>query len=256
MKAFLVGVPKSGTMTIHKAFLASGLKSAHWKVPEGFCGELIYRADRAGRDPLARLLAYDCIAQADVCLPGRNINFWPNLDIGVLKRIRAHHPECVFVLNHRAPEKIAASIARWGNLQSRLVRAEIPGLPAGIGSTIDELEAWIAAHFAACRSAFAGDPAFLDLDIERRDAQKLLSKALQTDLAWWGVANAGGPRRLQRQPQEKPPGLARIRRIARRRAGDAWYHLSDPDGFVWTGLRRVRARIATDRPPRQGQPAE
>ena len=143
MRAMLIGFPKAGTSTFHLACTRSGLRSAHWRTPRGFCGKLIYESFLTGGDPLAQLTPdYDVIAQADVCRPGRE-NFWPNLDFSVLTAIRRHHPECLFVLNRRDPAKIVASIDRWSTLRKRITDADIVGLPRGFGNEDAHLLTWI-----------------------------------------------------------------------------------------------------------------
>lgn len=167
----------------------SGLRTAHWRTPRGFCGKLIYESFLAGEDPLAQLTPdYDVIAQADVCR-GRGENFWPNLDFNMLCAVRRHHPECLFVLNRRAPEKIVSSIARWSDLRKRITNADIPGLPRGFGGKDQHLLTWIEGHHAACATVFGNDPHYLDLDIEASDARERLSAAMGIEMAWWGVAN-------------------------------------------------------------------
>ncbi|HEY1962544.1 MAG TPA: hypothetical protein VGG69_09010 [Rhizomicrobium sp.] len=188
MRAMVIGFPKSGTTTIHLACRRRKLRSAHWKTPDGYCGQLIYESFQAGRDPLEKLAEYDILSQADVCLPGV-ANYWPNLDFEVLSAIRQYHPSCVFILNRRDPRRIIRSISRWGTMRRRFTRSEIIGLPKDVGGKDDELQVWIEGHYAACAARFAQDPYFLDLDIESPDAQERLSAVLGVELRWWGVAN-------------------------------------------------------------------
>jgi hypothetical protein len=192
MRAMVIGFPKSGTTTIHRACERSGLHSAHWRTPDGFCGKLIYESFCADKDPLERLAEYDVIAQADVCLPP-SLSYWPNLDFSVLGAVRRYHPECLFILNRRDPRKIVDSISRWTNFRQRIVRANIIGLPSGIGAKDHELQKWIEDHYAACSEKFAQDPHYIDVDIEAEDAQMRLAAALGWDLRWWGVANRARP---------------------------------------------------------------
>lgn len=189
MRAFVIGFPKSGTSSIHKAVEESGLKSAHWKDGDTPVGELIYKGHFERDDPLAFVGHYDCIAQSDICIPEAGWNYWPNLDIPLLKRIRELHPECVFILNVRNVSELASSIERWNNLQSRIVASDIPGLPRGFGRTREQLERWIQLHYATCRSVFSGDANFLELDIQAPNAREQLSAALGIEIRWWGRAN-------------------------------------------------------------------
>jgi hypothetical protein len=188
MRAIVIGFPKCGTSTIHQACKKSGLRSAHWKAPgKGYCGALIYQNYLADRDPLADLSDYDVVSQMDVCV--KRTNFWPNLDLALLLRIRKFHPECSFILNTRAPEKIASSIARWGNLRKRITAADIIGLPRRYGDQDVHLVRWVEQHFEACRRLFGSDEKFFELPIEASNAREILEKAVGTKIKWWGVAN-------------------------------------------------------------------
>ncbi|MEO7602754.1 MAG: sulfotransferase [Sphingomicrobium sp.] len=187
MKLFVVGFPKAGTTTLTTALEASGMNPVHWGDSEGrFVGQVIYDNVLAGRDPLATLEDHDSVTQADVCLPAHKINFWPNLDFAILSAIRAAHPQCLFLLNHRDSEKLCQSIDRWPALRERLVESDIPGLPAGKGGTDLELICWIENHYAACRRFFAGDPAFLELSIGSPDTPERLGRALGIEIRGWG----------------------------------------------------------------------
>lgn len=189
MKGFVVGFPKCGTTTIHEACIKSGLKSAHWRVPEGFCGKLIYKRYLAGEDPLLDLKAYDVIAQADICRPASDLNFWPNLDIALLLTIRRFHPECCFILNTRDIAGHIASINGWADLRQCLIDADIVGLPTGYGKKDEHLRIWMENHYQACRTVFANDPKFVELPITRNDESRAtLQKALGVDINWWGVS--------------------------------------------------------------------
>ena len=194
MRLFVVGFPKSGTSTITTALESAGMNPVHWGDGEGrFVGQLIYEDALAGRDPLGRLTDYDSVTQADVCMPAHRINFWPNLDFAILGRIREYHPECLFLLNYREPAKVCSSIDRWPSLRERIVRAAIPGLPSRMGEKDEEIIHWIENHYAACRHYFAGDPKFLELDIESDDAPKVLGAALGITIEEWGIIEPNVP---------------------------------------------------------------
>jgi hypothetical protein len=187
MKLMVIGFPKSGTTTITRAVEASGFKAAHWQDPRGrYFGALIYHAGLNGLDPFAHMQGYDAVTQADVCMPGRGINFWPNLDFALLRTIRRAHPECLFVLNYRRPEAIADSIAKWPGMQNRFEHASIPGLPRGYGGTREQLITWIENHFDACRTYFRHDQHFVEIDIEDPEAPNVLGARLGVPIVEWG----------------------------------------------------------------------
>ena len=186
MKLMAIGFPKSGTTSLTRSLETSGLKAAHWQDDKyRFVGQLIYHAVVNGLDPFAHLQGYDAVTQADVCLPRRGMNYWPNLDFAVLRAIRRAHPTCLFVLNYRRPEAICESLMNWRGMQTRLERSEIPGLPAGAGATREQLMTWIENHFDACRAYFATDDHFIEIDIESPDVPQQLGRALGTQIKGW-----------------------------------------------------------------------
>lgn len=202
MRAMVIGFPKSGTTTIHRACRRSKLRSAHWKTPEGYCGQLIYKSYRAGRDPFETLADYDVISQADVCKPPA-VNYWPQLDFELLDTVRRYHPKCVFILNRREPQKIIESMNRWNTMRQRITKADIIGLPAGVGSGDEDMRTWIEGHYAACHAHFSADPYFLDLDITSADAGERLTAALGVQMRWWGVVNDSDAREQRRKANAK-----------------------------------------------------
>jgi hypothetical protein len=193
----VIGFPKSGTSTIHRACRKSKLRSAHWKTPTGFCGQLIYESYSAGRDPFERLAEYDVIAQADVCRPPK-MNYWPQLDFELLAAVRRYHPQCAFVLNRRNPQNIVESMTRHGTMRKRITRANIVGLPKGVGGKDEELRAWIEQHYANCGERFGSDPSYLEVDIASPDAGERLSALLGVDIRWWVIVNDTSTREARR----------------------------------------------------------
>jgi protein O-GlcNAc transferase len=201
VRYFVLGFPKSGTSTLEKAFERAGLRAAHWRVRQGYCGELIYRDFLAARGPLHTLRKYDVIAQADVCLPAtspteRSINYWPQLDFNVIQAIQEHHPTTKFILNTRDIAELISSIDRWSELRQRMTIMDIPGLPIGAGSQDEELHDWIAGHYAACRSHFAACPDYLEYDIDDQSAPRKLEDFTGVKMPWWGIANQNKHRPL------------------------------------------------------------
>jgi hypothetical protein len=196
MRAIVVGFPKSGTSTLQQALQKSGLRCAHWRHRGQPIGRLVYDGWFDTGDPFAHLPKLDVLTQMDICIPAEGLNDWPNLDIALLLAIRQAHPTCLFILNARDPAATADSILRWGDLAQRIAAGAQPGLPQGRGTRREDLARWIAAHLAAVRKVFAGDPHFLDLDITAPDAPARLGAALGVEIAWWGKANENRPKAM------------------------------------------------------------
>jgi hypothetical protein len=189
MRAVVIGFPKAGTSTVQTALARSGLRAFHQIYRKQPIGKLVYAGLLRHGDPFHSFPDVDVLTQMDICMPARHLNYWPNLDLTVLSAIRARHPDCLMILNRREPAAIARSISRWGDLQARITRSDIPGLPRGFGNTPADLEAWISRHHAAVTGMFGGQPGFLDLDITSKEAPARLGAFLGLEIAWWGQAN-------------------------------------------------------------------
>jgi hypothetical protein len=163
-------------------------------------GGLVYDGLARHGDPFHFFPDIDVLTQMDICQPALQRNFWPNLDIAVLAAIRERRPECRIILNRREPAAIARSIARWYDLQARIVESDIPGLPRGYGGTQADLEGWIARHYAAVEALLGGSPMFLDLEMTSADAPQRLGAFLGMEIAWWGRANQSRPHPLPPAP--------------------------------------------------------
>lgn len=186
LKAFVVGLPKCATTTIHFAIKRSGLVSAHWLHEKKVVGKEIYKGFQEDGNPLSRLQDVHAVTQSDFIAHGHSL--WPQMDPVVLKAVRRNYPDCIFILNIRDPKAAASSICRWGDLQARLDRLGAPGLPKG-SATQDGIRDWISSHYGWCRGFFHDDPNFLEYDIADPKAPEIIGEAIGTELKWWGHAN-------------------------------------------------------------------
>jgi hypothetical protein len=193
-----LGLPKSGTTTLGVALRHAGLRVADWRIRQGqtqtpkllraFVGDLMYRGYYDNGDPLALLSEFDAVTEISVASHG--FSLWPQTDWPLIAAIRAHHPNTKFVLSHREPKALVKSMMGWSNLgRSRLPKQNIPGLPAGFGTTPEALERWVEGHYAFCRHVFRDDPDFLEYDLGDDDASDKIGAFLGIDLPWWGKAN-------------------------------------------------------------------
>lgn len=194
LKAFIVGLPKCGTTTIHQALSESGLTSAHWQHDQKIVGRELYKAFAETGDPMSRLPDVDAITQGDFIF--RKESYWPQMDPYFLQAIEEKHSGCVFILNTRDPSSAASSIRRWGDLQTKLDTIGAPGLPVGAAADEGRITEWVERHYEFCRRFFKGSSRFLEYDIADEAAPKKLSAALGIEIAWWGQANANTPGRF------------------------------------------------------------
>jgi len=91
----VVGLPKSGTTSIHEYFTCGGYKASHWRcrTHKELCGALIRRNVRLKRPPLDNIGDYDVYTQLD------GDCYFPQ--IKALEEIHEHYPNSTFILNLR-----------------------------------------------------------------------------------------------------------------------------------------------------------
>lgn len=198
LRVINLGLPKSGTTTLGEALKRAGLSVADHRIPGAeigsgdrrrrFVGDLLYAGYFRTGDPLADLDAFDAIAECSYLTGPRSV--WPQMDFGLIEAIRTHDDGVRFVATHRRPKLLARSMLAWSNMNDRLQRAQIPGLPHGYGETTLERVTWIKAHYAHLRRIFgARSEQFLMLDVAAEDAREQLADFLGIALPWWGRAN-------------------------------------------------------------------
>lgn len=190
-----LGLPKSGTTTLAKALAASGLTVADFKLPDPhdadqtrFVGDLIYEGYFNHLDPLHFVHSYDALTEINALRRGHVL--WPQMDFGLLATIEELYPDTKFIATTREAAAICDSMNRWTNLQARLPKFNIPGLPAPWGSEDRHKLLWIMGHYTALERYFNGRKSFLLLDVAAPDAKAQLEQFVERPISWWGVANA------------------------------------------------------------------
>lgn len=193
-----LGLPKSGTTTLARAFKRAGYRVADHRVrdPQGepgkqrlvFVAELLYRGYFETGDPAALLPGFTAVSEMSMLRGKRSL--WPQMDFALLEAVRRKNPGLKFVASRRDAAALSASMMAWNNLgTTRLPSRDIPGLPAGYGVSNAEQERWIDGHYDSLLHWFRDDPDYLELDIAAPDARERLSSHLGRDLPWWGKAN-------------------------------------------------------------------
>lgn len=198
LRVINLGLPKSGTTTLGEALKRAGLNVADHRLrrqetgeedrKRRFVGDLLYEGYFRTGDPLAELEEFDAIAECSYLTGPRSV--WPQMDFGLIEAIRSHHEGARFVATRRGTKAMARSMLAWSNMNDRLQRAQIPGLPYGYGETTLERSTWIKAHYAHLRRIFGPrSKQFLLLDVSGDGARERLSDFLGMELPWWGRAN-------------------------------------------------------------------
>lgn len=187
--AFNIGMPKSGSSTLQNAFTRSGIHSLHWynKTVDKYVGREIYKRHWLSENLLADFPGARAVTQADLIT--WDLSFWPQMDPAIIRKIAQQNPGCKFLLPLRAPEKIAASMFRWGNFIERLHKVGAPGLPPRQATNEDRVIQWIEAHFTNMREMFGSGDRMVSFELEDEAAPEIVGRAIGCDIQWWGQLN-------------------------------------------------------------------
>jgi hypothetical protein len=120
-KIFVVGLPKSGTSSVHYFLQCGGVVSSHHACDGGHCGKCIRDNVLAQRDPLHECGSqYKAYTQMDLTFNDGKNCFYPQ--ISALAHLHEYYPDSVFILNLRPVDAWVKSVLRWNDLAARLQR--------------------------------------------------------------------------------------------------------------------------------------
>lgn len=199
VKLVNLGLPKTGTTTLHQALTRAGWRVADHKVRRvhdrtpgiggTYIGRQLYNGYFQTGDPFSNLDGlYDALTEISVLNPAASL--WPQCDYAMIKAMRLERPDTLFVATWRPSAETSDSMRRWGNLGTdRLPAGPIPGLPEGYGATDAERIRWIDGHYDMLRDLFGDDPRYMELPVGAADARERLAAHVKIDLPWWGRAN-------------------------------------------------------------------
>ncbi|MDQ7071582.1 MAG: hypothetical protein Q9M48_12745 [Rhodobacterales bacterium] len=198
LKVINLGLPKSGTTTLGRALKMAGLKTADYRIRphqtddsaihDAFVGDLMYRGYFHTGDPLAHLGEFDGFSEISTLRAGHSL--WPQMDFGLIRALRKHHPDTRFLASKRDAFAMSQSMLAWSDLGiERLPEGAIPGLPAGYGETTKERVQWIESHYENLRQLFDNDSIFMEYDVTDPQAAQKISAHIGRDLPWWGKIN-------------------------------------------------------------------
>ena len=161
MKIFQIGFNKCGTTSLHTCFMENGVASIHWDR-----GKLAQRMDRNHKKGRPLLEGYeDYLFYADM-------EYAPELypHIRLYKQLDREYPASRFILNLRDKKAWLLSRCRtYDYVESFQKKYRI--------RASEVLEMWSEqwdSHFMDVRSYFAGRKDFLEFDVERDNADKLI----------------------------------------------------------------------------------
>ena len=198
LRVINLGLPKTGTTTLARALRRAGLRVADHRIRPRqtqntelhgeYVADLLYRGYFETGDPGAFLEEFDAITEMSLLRDGRSL--WPQTDFGLVRALRAHHPNLKLMASNRDPFALSQSMLAWSDLgTARLPAADVPGLPQGFGATSAERMQWIKAHYAHLRALYGAEDDFLEYDVADPAARDLISGFLEIPVNWWGKAN-------------------------------------------------------------------
>jgi len=184
-KALGIGLPKTGTTTLCKAFREAGYIALHhsagYRLPPA--GALMMHAWKEGLSIGHYLEGVEIVTQLDSA--GKHEHAWPQFDFLFLIAFLDQYPDAYLILHTRKQEQTVPSLKRWGLLGHRVVKVT-PGIDHN--STDLDIGAWMASYYMAVQMIIP-EERLIRIKIEE-DARSVLSQAFGRDFPWWGVANA------------------------------------------------------------------
>jgi hypothetical protein len=187
-KVFVIGLPKTGTTSLHEFFKCGGRSSAHWRcVGKRRCGECIEFNVRRGRPPVQGCGDFDVYAQIDVDADGNHSCYFPQID--ALATLYRHYPRATYILNTRPFDHWNRSIHHWHDMYKRLrYKCRWPFVQANDTDFFRRLHRQVQLH---ARSFQREHPEMhlVDIDIESNVTGRVLSSEFGIPEACWTQKN-------------------------------------------------------------------
>lgn len=198
-----LGFPKVGSTTMHKFFECAGFKSSHnicdshgfIKFKGNRCGVCFKNALKSDLPMLETCGNYDAWMQIDA-----DGLFYPQIEY--LEEIHNESPNATFVLPFRDVSTWHKSLQNWKmidwpkhdhtTLEQLIVKADLPGLPPGVGHIEEELVEWWCWHVKIVREFVKIHPshALVEVDIEDPLAGSMMGTLFGASQSCWGHANS------------------------------------------------------------------
>lgn len=187
----LIGFPKGGTSSLHRAFESANIPSFHqfYHKKSKIIGEILINNYKQNF-PILHSFSENIYALTEINYTDFNRAYWPQLNYKLLEKIKEEYNDTKFILNYREPKKLITSMKNWhNNFHKRLIDNDIPGLPPNRGRNDIELLHWVENHYTEIRNRFSKDKNFLEINIESNNVKEKLSNFLDLKINWWGVEN-------------------------------------------------------------------
>lgn len=170
-----VGMPKTGTTSIHTFFERSGYRSSHYRcINRHYCGLCIRAALQKGEPALKACGDYEVWAQMDV----ENLGQCHLPQIVNLEELHNEAPNATFILSHRNMTRWAKSVKNWVGI-NRSMGARLAKCVGGPNSkTVEDLIKWHIEHIERIRKFVAEHPshALVEINIEDPKAGEIMER--------------------------------------------------------------------------------
>ncbi|KAL3774199.1 hypothetical protein HJC23_013376 [Cyclotella cryptica] len=188
-----LGMPKMGSSSLQTFFTCGDYNSSHYECGKELCADCMKRAVSNSNSPLSSCGGFDAFVQMD------DGSFFPQIEY--LNEIHEESPNATFLLTFRGMDGWYRSISHWPPnadttnpplvMSNRMKRANITGLPSGVGNNVNEFSQWFCSHVNNVRDFVKRHPshALIEIDIEDRNVGERLGKFFGIRDACWGHAN-------------------------------------------------------------------
>jgi Sulfotransferase domain len=202
----LVGMPKTGTSTIHAFFERSGYRSSHYKCTNGlYCGLCIRVAVEQGKPPLQTCGDYEVWAQMDFENLG-NCHFPQITDLHALHQ---EAPHATMLLNLRNMTRWVRSVKHWVGGGQRSMAARLTKCKGGPKSKeAEDLIQWNNDHIQRIRDFVQKHPShrLVEINIEDPRAGQIMELhfGAASPASNWGHENEGLQKNASRMTKSFP----------------------------------------------------
>lgn len=188
-----LGMPKMGSSSLQTFFACGDYKSSHYECGKELCADCMKRAVANSNGPLSSCGEFDAFVQMD------DGSFFPQIEY--LNEIHEESPNATFLLTFRGMDGWYRSISHWPPnadktnpplvMSNRMKRANITGLPQGVGNNVHEFSEWFCNHVNNVRDFVKRHPshALIEIDIEDNNVGKRLGEFFGIRDTCWAHAN-------------------------------------------------------------------
>ena len=190
-----LGMPKMGSTSLHSYFKCGGHTSVHWLCGGGktYCGDCIEKAIKSDLLPLpystCKMKKMASYAQID--RGPENL-----VQVNYLNEIVSGIPNATFILTFRNMTNWFRSLTNWGtpenNMRKRFERANITGLPEGVGKNVSQFSSFYCEYVKRVRKEVAKYPGrheLIEIDIEDPTVGRQVEEAFGIKETCWGHKN-------------------------------------------------------------------